>query len=249
MTIPKIIHQTTRSQAALDPKIADNILLLKGLNKGWDYRLYEDRDCRKFAGDFYGADFLDAFDRFNADYGAARADFFRYLLIYELGGVYLDIKSSCLVPLDTVLREDDEYILAHWADGSGRHPQYGVEDEFQQWHVIARPKHPFLKAVISAVKRNIDHYDPVSDGVGKIGVLKLTGPIAYSKAIAPIVGLHPHRLVTADDCQLVYSVLVDQNGQTTHKKLGYSTYRKSGKPIVRMAPDNSPKHFFRRLLG
>lgn len=138
MAISKIIHQTTRSEAGLDKRIADNILLLKGLNKGWDYRLYEDRDCRKFVADFYGSDFLDAFDRFGSDYGAARADFFRYLLMYEMGGVYLDIKSSCLAPLDSVLDDDDEYILAHWTDGSGRHPEHGVADEYQQWHVIAR---------------------------------------------------------------------------------------------------------------
>lgn len=244
MAIPKIIHQ-----AALDPKIADNIELLKRLNKGWDYRLYEDRDCRKFVGEVYGSDFLDAFDRFGSDYGAAKADFFRYMLIYETGGVYLDIKSTCLAPLDTVLRDDDHYILAHWADGAGRHPEYGVEDEFQQWHVIARPKHPFLKAVLSDVKRNIDRYDPASDGVGKIGVLKLTGPIAYTKAIAPLLGLYPHRLVNAEACHLRYSVLVDDQGSTTHKKLGYSRYRKSRRPIVRSAHGTSMAHLLRRFFG
>ena len=39
--------------------------------------------------------------------------FFRYLLMYEIGGVYLDIKSTANKKLDDVLEENDAFILSH----------------------------------------------------------------------------------------------------------------------------------------
>ena len=60
---------------------------------------------------------------------------------------------------------------------------------------MAAPGHPFLSAVIARVRRNIAHYSPISQRTGRRGVLKLAGPIAYTLAIAPLIGAHRHRLV------------------------------------------------------
>lgn len=247
MTIPKLIHQTDESESGLDARIVENIARLKALNPAWSYRFYEDRDRRAFIARHYSADFVHAYDRFTPDYGASKADFFRYLLIHEVGGVYLDIKSSCSVPLDTILKDDDEYLLSHWKNDTGHHVAHGVDDEFQQWHVMARPRHPFLRAVIDHVKRNIDRYDARSDGVGKIGVLKLTGPIAYTRSIAPLVGKHPHRMIQAEDCGFVYSILLDQHGISQHRQLSPSHYRKSKVPILR-GSEGGARHWLMRLL-
>ena len=42
----------------------------------------------------YGESILSCYLRIDPVYGAARADLFRYLLLYRTGGVYLDIKSA-----------------------------------------------------------------------------------------------------------------------------------------------------------
>ncbi|MCA3362157.1 MAG: hypothetical protein INF74_09420, partial [Roseomonas sp.] len=62
------------------------------MNPDWEYRLYEDADCERFIRENYDAETFKLFRSIHPDYGAARADFFRYLLLYRLGGVYLDIK-------------------------------------------------------------------------------------------------------------------------------------------------------------
>src|ERR1700723_370599 len=100
MTIPRIIHQTVPDKANLDDLISQNILHLKSMNRAWDYRLYDDKDCARFIADRYGAVMLSYYESITPRYGAARADLFRYLLIYEYGGVYLDIKSTIINPLD-----------------------------------------------------------------------------------------------------------------------------------------------------
>ena len=71
----------------------------------------------------------------------ARADFFRYLLVYQLGGVYLDIKSSLDKPLKDVLRAEDQFILTHWDNRPGE--QYEGIGIYPNWA-------PFLVANTSS---------------------------------------------------------------------------------------------------
>ena len=234
MPIPKIIHQTIRFKAGLHPVFQENIEYLKRVNPGWEHRLYDDEDCRRFILQVYGQGYLDTFNRIDSAYGAAKADFFRYLLMYECGGVYLDIKSRTRQPLSQALADDDRYILSYWDNapggkfaGCGLWPEYGVPSELQQWHIIASPKHPYLQAVIEQVKFNLDHYDPFQLDIGGLSVLRGTGPIAYSLAIEPIKNVHPHRLVCIEDLGIEYSFLEER--KMNHRDLLGSNYAKSNR--------------------
>lgn len=245
--IPKIIHQTY-PRTRVPPVIARNIEHLRAMNAGWRYRFYDDDAIAAFIGRHYDKRVNAAYHSIAPHYGAARADLFRYLLLYAVGGVYLDIKSSTSKPLDGVLHGDDSYVLAQWPNGPGaKYPELGCypelavkRGEFQQWHVIAEPGHPFLKAVIDAVLRNIAAYDPERDGVGKMGVLRLTGPIAYTRAIVPQLCEAPHRLVHSHrNLGLVYSVLLGK-GTGAHEKLFASHYSQRTDPVVVPASAHLP---------
>ena len=209
MPIPKLIHQTFYKKTGLHPKIEENIASLVAKNPGWTHNFYLDDDCVDFIKQHYGQEMLDTYFKINPSYGAARSDLFRYLLIYAVGGVYLDLKSSVAASLDK-LTANKEYILSHWPSTpkgmfeDGEEPPLG---EFQQWHVIAAPKHPFLEAVIDRVVKNI--HDPAkSTFSGGIGVIRLTGPVPYTLAILPILNKHPHTVYRAHPfAGLVYSVM------------------------------------------
>jgi inositol phosphorylceramide mannosyltransferase catalytic subunit len=236
MAIPKIIHQTLKNKSGISPILEANIQNLSYVNPNWDYRLYDDEDIRKFLLRYYGGDIIRTFDSINPLYGAARADFFRYLLMYEHGGVYLDIKSTSSRRLDDVLCEDDCFILSQWSNNEGqewgRHPDCGVESEYQQWHIITTPRHPFLKSVISTVKTNIDRYNPIRDGAGFLGVLRVTGPIAYTLAIKPVTTLHKHRLVNIIDLGFQYSVFGNIMNADLADLYGGKHYSRLREPIV-----------------
>jgi mannosyltransferase OCH1-like enzyme len=221
MSIPRIIHQTAPTKGKLHDLIHDNIRRLKALNDNWDYHLYDDAECRTFIRDCYGSDMLTYFERISPLYGAARADVFRYLLLYEYGGVYLDVKSTATLPLDDVLQPNDEYLLSGWRDGS-------VKNEYQQWHIIASPKHPFLGAVIEAVLSNIDKYNPLTDGIGKRGVLRVTGPTAYTDAIRRIESANACRVVDIEDLGFRYSIF----HRFSHQEIFHNHYSKQIEPIV-----------------
>lgn len=215
---PRIIHQTYPG-ASLPEALRDNVADLIAANPGWDHRLYDDRAIEQFISGHYPAEILAAYLRIRPEYGAARADLFRYLVIYRLGGVYLDIKSRFTRPIAEIVGGDEQIILSQWRNGAGQaHQGFGLHrelahiagGEFQQWHIIAAPGHPFLRAVILAVLSNIEHYSPWSFGVGRIGVFRLTGPIAYTLAIHPLLGTAPARVVSDEgELSLEYSITGD----------------------------------------
>ena len=237
MAIPKIIHQTYAS-AHVGPEIAQCMGRLKTMNPGWQYAFYDDAAIETFIRHHYDAEMLALYQRINPAYGAARADFFRYLLVFQLGGVYLDIKSSVLHPLDALLAHQDRYVLAYWPNAQGEPFEgWGMykalpdfpRGEFQNWHIIAEPQHPFLRGVIAQVIANIREYKVELHGVGQLGVLRTTGPIAYTYGIRPYLNSCAHRLAGSHmELGLAYSVFRGDS----HKQLFKTHYTALTEPVV-----------------
>jgi hypothetical protein len=239
--IPRIIHQTFGTRD-LPAALQGNVEELRASNPGWDYRLYDDAAIEAFLLEYFDPAVHRLYQRIDPRYGAARADLFRYLAIYKLGGVYIDIKSRFLRPIDDVLRGDEAFVLSQWSNGPGqKYEGFGLKPEvahiaggeFQQWHVIAAPRHPFLHAVLLAVFDGIERYVPWRHGTGKVGVIRLTGPIVYTLTIAPLVGLHPHRRIANESVMsLDYSIAPGD----THKALFKAHYTLSEVPVVTLPP-------------
>ena len=238
--IPRILHQTYETNA-LPEELARNAEHLKELNPGWQYKFYDDAAVASYILQNYGEKIYNYYLRINPKYGAARADLFRYLLMYKEGGVYLDIKSTVKKPLDEIIRQEDCYLLSSWCnmkgqayEGFGMHKELKdiATGEYQQWHIIAATGAPFLREVIHSVLKNIDNYTPWRCGVGKDGVLRLTGPIAYTLAIHPLRAKYQHRYERfCNDCGLIYTILQDENH---HKIILKNHYSKQVEPIIQL---------------
>ena len=239
--IPKIIHQTF-GRSTLPKELEENREKFLSLNPTWEYRFYDDDAIIEFIKTNFNSQVLDYFNRINPAYGAARADLFRYLVIYKCGGVYLDIKSSILLPLDSVLKEDDVFLLSYWRnkkgeefEGFGLHPEIATpKGEFQQWHIIAAPGNPFIKAVIENIFRNIDIYIPCLHGVGQHGVMRVTGPVTYTTVITPLLHLYKHRIVDNEtELGLKYSIYNKFSHMKIYNAKHYTVLKE---PIVLLGP-------------
>ncbi len=200
-SIPKVIHQTYPCKIKLPAEIQKNIRQMCALNPSWEHRLYDDRDIESYIFTHYGENILSYYRRINYSYGAARADFFRYLLMYAEGGVYLDIKSSLTQSLDKIINSEDSYILSKWENPKlwAVHPELKHCDrgEYQQWHIITVSGHPFLREVIEQVIKNIQQYNLriFYFGIGKKATLRCTGPVVYTQVIDKIKYSHNFREV------------------------------------------------------
>jgi hypothetical protein len=255
--IPKILFQTSGT-SDLPEALARNVAELREMNPQWDYQFYDDRAVEGFIRREYGSTILRDYLKIRPVYGAARADLFRYLAIYRYGGVYLDIKSRFQRPIDEVLQGDESYVLSQWSNGPGeRYAGFGLKPEvaeipggeFQQWHVIAAPGHPFLHAVLQGLFSGIGQYRPWLHGTGKAGVLRLTGPLHYTRTIAPLIKVYPCKVVRREsELSLDYSVVFGD----THRTLFKTHYTQHELPIVQLPPYLLPMelaHKSYRIIG
>jgi inositol phosphorylceramide mannosyltransferase catalytic subunit len=239
--ISKTIYQIYLT-GVLPKLVMDNISRIKKLNPTWTHKVFNNFEIEEFIDHYYGQQMLGMYRKINPKYGAARADLFRYLLMYQCGGVYLDIKASVVASFDSILLSTDRYILAQWGPGDGedsgswgRHAEIAhVEGgEFQQWHIIATAGHPFLRSVLIDVLDNIQSYDALTTGVGRMAVLKTTGPIAYTLAIQPMLNQAQFRLVgSSRSFGLIYSGLDASTTKPIHFNLFKQHYSQLTEPLI-----------------
>lgn len=163
MAIPKVIYQTFKTPEL--PFVTRwHIKRMKKLNPGYSYEFYDDERVENFIRQEFDEEVYKLYQRINI--GAAKADFFRYAILYKKGGIYLDIDSLIVKNLDGLIRPDDHAIIT-----KERNPFY------VQWGLIYEAGHPFLQRTIEKVSDNLRcnrfPYD----------VHKMTGPAVYTQAI------------------------------------------------------------------
>lgn len=220
--IPRTLHQIWLHGGDLPTALQRNVDNLRSLNPGWEHRLWTSKEADELLAT-YGGRIAKSYYRIEPRYGAARADLLRHLIIYRHGGVYCDIKSGFLRPLDDVLLPDDDYILCRVPT---RHKEL-PNGELLTHFVIARSSHPFSAKVIEAILRNIRNYRPWH-AVGRIGVLRTTGPIAYTLAIDRSLDGEQCRFVTEQEIGCYFSIDYD------HMSAFPNHYSTLTEPVVRM---------------
>src|ERR1700743_3181430 len=81
-SIPRVLHQTYPSRI-LPAAFQETVRRLRELHPNWEYRFYDDNDVAEYIRNHYGEEIFAYFNRIDPRYGAARADVFRYLLMYR----------------------------------------------------------------------------------------------------------------------------------------------------------------------
>jgi len=238
VNIPKIIHQIFFNGESLPLEIINSIDKLKILNPDWEYKFYDEAAIFDFVKIHYGDVMLNHIKKINPKYSIVMSDLFKYLVMYKEGGLYLDIKSTASRPLNQIIKSDDAFLISQWRNQLGfKFWGWGLYDElikipggeFHNWYIAAMPNHPFLLKVINSVLFNLDHYTEERFGVGKIGVLRVSGPIAYTLAIAPMLKNYSFRIIDSEANGLVYSTY---EGKNEHSKLFKFRYINLTEPII-----------------
>jgi len=183
--IPNIIHQTFCSKL-LPIQIVETIKNNKKKCKNCKFYFYDDEDCDNLIKNNFNELVYNAYKKINPAYGAMRADFFRYCVLYLYGGIYLDIKSKINISIFSIIKKEDTCILDL--------PRNNLEiwrknmPTYEQWLLIFSPRHPYLLSMIKLMLKYInENYVPISiDGIllsRKGVILNLTGPDAFTLAI------------------------------------------------------------------
>jgi len=108
-------------------------------NPEYEYRFYDDNDILEFLKNDF-PDFVEGYSKLQ--YGASKADLWRYLIIYKYGGVYADLDCLCKTPLKEWIDPDASYVT-----------QLGINKDLCQWLIISIPQNPiFLKAAYKSLE-------------------------------------------------------------------------------------------------
>jgi len=200
--IPRIIHQTYFEEITMEKY--PQLLRLQNTWRasGWEYKFYTDDTARQFIGTNYPPRFVSVFDSLLP--GAYKADFFRYLVLFKEGGIYVDVDVILNTNLDSFITPD----LAFFAplDAVG----IFADEQFCVWNGLlgSAPAHPALANVIewmvNLVSNRGDVYDMERTVCRHSGVdktenwkvrmepgLMLSGPCALGLALNNALGNEP----------------------------------------------------------
>jgi len=167
--IPKIIHQTWKDDnpPAVLKCLSDT---WKQQHPDWEYRLWTDDMNRAFISRYF-PEFLARYDSYPS--GIYRVDAVRYLVLYKLGGVFVDMDFECFRNISPLLQhascvfgcEPAEHCTLHEKDLIISNAFMGVA-----------PHHPFLEQVYDELM----NYSADTDHPNN-HVLETTGPFMLSR--------------------------------------------------------------------
>ena len=151
--IPRIIHQTWKSKRV--PKHWNRtVQSVRELNaEQFEYRLWTDYQMHEFVRevepDFYQHTFL------TYSLEIQRVDSFRYVILYHLGGVYIDMDNGCRQSLESLLKtmETLDAQVIHLAAFPRTSP-IGISNGF----MISTKGHPLFRMLISRLSLFNHHY-------------------------------------------------------------------------------------------
>ena len=162
--IPKHIYQswhTTNLHVDIQKKIEHTLKM----NPEYSHKIYTDEEIDEFVNTHFPGRIANSYNKLNII--VAKVDFWRYLILYKYGGIYLDMDSGIEKPLNELIKDDDEAIIT--AEG---HPPCYV-----QWALIFNKNHPILKNTIDLIVENIENNKYPNN------ILKMTGPHVYTEGI------------------------------------------------------------------
>lgn len=166
--IPKIIYQSWKTKN-LPIKMLNNVKKIKKMNPKYEYKLFDDKDCRNFLLENFGINYANAFDTLL--FGPFKCDFWRYAILYVYGGIYIDLDLIPLCSFDDIILEED--VLITVADRSF----FNVNGIYQAFIAVI-PKHPVLLYCL-----NISFFNIMTRRNENIYVLNITGPGVALNAI------------------------------------------------------------------
>lgn len=140
--IPKVIYQTWKTQN-LHPKVQKLRSKMLDVNKDYKLILYTDDQMHDFVNSNFEKEIAQSFNSIKNI--VSKADFWRYLILYKNGGIYLDIDSLILKKLDYVIKKEDEAVITAELN----------KDCFVQWALIFNKNHPILESTINLLMDNM----------------------------------------------------------------------------------------------
>lgn len=171
MRIPSRIWQTWKHKNNIPPLFEYWSSSFRTKNPAFIYQLWDDHDNRNFIYEHFPW-FADQYDSYSVE--ICRVDAVRYFYLYLFGGLYADIDTECLRPLDDMLGISDVLLGRMGSDPNFSH-------SIPNAILASAPRQEFWLLVISLLIASAEERWPPE---------YLTGPALLKRAVE--MYLRPH---------------------------------------------------------
>lgn len=140
--IPKKLWQTHKTKL---PPIESLECITSWFDRNPDYEWYymDDIKCEQFIKDHFSEDFYSMYK--SLPYGVMKSDAWRIAVVYVYGGVYADLDTECVQPLNYWIHDDVDLVV------SFEPPTHNCIANFT---FAAAPKHPALLLCLKYLMKN-----------------------------------------------------------------------------------------------
>ncbi len=169
MEIPKIIHQIWSGMEEPLPSFFRQLgETWKEHHPLWEYKCWDNKMMIDFIQQHY-PQYLDIYNGYQ--YNVQRWDAIRYLILYKMGGMYVDFDAECLKPHDKLLHNKEccfsiEPREHGWV--------FGKQLYFNNALMASVPGHPFMKEVL---EKAFDYIPNPQIHHKVMEILTTTGPL------------------------------------------------------------------------
>lgn len=175
--IPRIIWQTNFTEKFTFP-VYVNYLFNRKQTPSFEHRFVGDDAQEKYIREHASERTYKAYQRLTD--GAAKADLWRLVVLYNEGGVYMDIDATLVCDLERMLVGRENLFILNY-------------DQFSQFFMATVPRHPLFVKMIERVVDNIENY---SSKERKLSVFHTTGPGAIADLLPDSSTWVSHKLVS-----------------------------------------------------
>ena len=140
--IPKNIYQTWKTQN-LPSKISKMHSKMLIQNPEYEHIIYTDEQMNDYMNSNADKEILDLYWKMN--HIVAKADIWRYTILLERGGVYLDIDSKINKSLKDLIKTDDEAVITAETN----------KNLFVQWALIYNKNHKILEQTLINILKDV----------------------------------------------------------------------------------------------
>merc|ERR1719491_1385518 len=126
------------------------------MNPEFLYLFWTDKDVAEFLHHYAPADDLEMLQKMRP---IERFDYFRYLALLKIGGVYSDIDVKPMKAIAEWNRSSGVRLISGW-ETRLRSPEevaqyaFSRADQVQQWTIASAPGHPVLSDVLERIRSN-----------------------------------------------------------------------------------------------
>jgi mannosyltransferase OCH1-like enzyme len=173
--IPKIIHQSYTLNIL--PRLHKATYTWQLMNNNYKYMYWDDDACCEYINKNFDERIQNAYYSLYA--GAYKSDIFRLCVLYEYGGIWADISSKCIYPLDKLLANEINLLIVKDT------PSQITNGNIYQAFIAVEPKNEIIKYILDfTVDRvlNFKKYDNLYPWIHNESIA-VTGPTIFAIAL------------------------------------------------------------------